>query len=60
MAKKTAYIKAGTVMTARRPRMNSRAEKSTLRGGAGKGGGGLFRMAGELSMIGKRKRESGV
>jgi hypothetical protein len=45
------------VMTARRPRMNSRAEKSTLRGGAGKGGGGLFRIAGELSMIGERERE---
>lgn len=42
-------------MTARRPRMNSRAEKSTLRGGAGKGGGGLIRIAGELSMIGERE-----
>lgn len=39
------------VMTAMRPRMNSRAEKSTVRGGAGKGGGGLLRLGGALSII---------
>lgn len=41
-------------MTATRPRMNPRAEKSTLLGGAGKGGGGLFRTEGALSMIRER------
>lgn len=37
--------------------MNPRAEKSTLLGGAGKGGGGLFRTVGALSMISERERE---
>jgi len=38
------------VTTAIRARTNSRGDKSTLRGGAGKGGGGLLRMVGALSI----------
>lgn len=38
------------VTTAMRPRMNSRGDKSMVRGGAGKGGGGMLRMVGAVSM----------
>ena len=47
------------VTTAMRARTNSRGDKSTLRGGAGKGGGGRLRMAGALSMM-ERTERSGV
>lgn len=48
------------VTTAMRARTNSRGDKSTLRGGAGKGGGGRLRMAGALSMMERRVKSSGV
>lgn len=39
------YAKAGTVKTATRARTNLRGDKSTLRGGAGKGEGGTLKLA---------------
>lgn len=44
------------VTTATRARTNSSGDKSTLRGGAGKGGGGRLIMVGALSIAG----ESGI
>lgn len=44
------------VIIAMRPRMNSRGDKSTLLGGAGKGGGsGEMKMVGEGCSMKKKK-----